>query len=531
MNVRRFTAVSSREALAKARLAFGDATLILSNRPTANGVEVIATTEEMINAVAAEVSQDRGASAPRASQPRPGTPSAAARSGASAAPGAPAIPSASALAASPAEQDADQLAMSTLSFQDYVRERMLRRRHEALHGKSEAPQGLAARAASTAPSSIQRPSNNPAAAAALATLSHQISAPKAASTPKAAPAQGASVARSNTTPVAIPAQSFQAAPAAAPSVGMMDELMAMREMIEERFTTMAWLGQAKQDPIQSNLMLKLIRSGYSPSVVRGVLERMPEGMQATDAIRWVMDVLEHNVLTDANTKPIYVQGGIHALVGATGVGKTTTTAKLAAMCVKTYGPQSVGLITLDTYRIAAHEQLRAYGRMLGVVAHLAHDRAALQDLLGLLANKKMVLIDTTGMAPRDPRTKELLDVLEIPRVNRLLVLNAGSHGDTQDEVLNAYKTPGSNSVVLTKLDETMKVGPALDTLIRHQLVLRGVTRGQRVPEDWEQPNAAELVRSSMRSVGKSPQDPKSGEVGLLFANAGAPFKLESAQND
>ena len=119
----------------------------------------------------------------------------------------------------------------------------------------------------------------------------------------------------------------------------------------------------------------------------------------------------------------------------------------------------------------------------------------------------------------------------IPRVNRLLVLNAGSHGDTQDEVLNAYKTPGSNSVVLTKLDEAVKVGPALDTLIRHQLVLRGVTRGQRVPEDWEQPNAAELVRSSMRSLGKSPQDPKSGEVGLLFANAGAPFKLEGTQND
>jgi flagellar biosynthesis protein FlhF len=529
MNVRRFTAVSSREALAKARLAFGDATLILSNRPTANGVEVIATTEEMINAVAAEVSQDRGTGTARASQPRPGT---AATSAPRSAPTGPAIPSVNVLAATAAEQDADQLAMSTLSFQDYVRERMLRRRHEALHGKSEAPQSLAARAASTAPSSIQRPGNNPAAAA-LITLTNPAALAKATGAPraaKAAPQQGASVPRNTT--LDVQAQAFQAAPAAmTPSGGMMDELHAMREMIEERFTTMAWLGQTKQDPIQSNLMLKLIRSGYSPSVVRGVLERMPEGMQATDAIRWVMDVLEHNVLTDSNAKPIYVQGGIHALVGATGVGKTTTTAKLAAMCVKTYGAQSVGLITLDTYRIAAHEQLRAYGRMLGVVAHLAHDRAALQDLLGLLANKKMVLIDTTGMAPRDPRTKELLDVLDIPRVNRLLVLNAGSHGDTQDEVFNAYKSPGSNSVVLTKLDETVKLGPALDTVIRHQMVLRGVTRGQRVPEDWEQPNAAELVRSSMRSVGKSPQDPKSGEVGLLFANAGASFKLESAHDD
>ena len=212
--------------------------------------------------------------------------------------------------------------------------------------------------------------------------------------------------------------------------GVVAELQSMKNLIEERFNTLTWLGQTRQNPIQSNLMLKLIRSGYSPTLARTILERLPDDMQAADALRWVMDILTRNLRTDANAQAIQDQGGTFALVGATGVGKTTTAAKLAGLCAKAYGAQSVGLITLDTYRVGAHEQLRAYGRMLGVVAHLAHDRAALQDLLGLLENKKMVLIDTTGIAPNDPRKRDMLDVLDVPGVNRLLVLNAGGHGDT-----------------------------------------------------------------------------------------------------
>lgn len=132
---------------------------------------------------------------------------------------------------------------------------------------------------------------------------------------------------------------------------LMNELHAMKEMIEDRFNTMAWLGQAKQNPIQSNLMLKMIRAGYSPALARAVLERMPEDLSAGDAVRWLMDVLERNLKTDENEAPLYEQGGIFALVGSTGVGKTTTTAKLAALCARVHGPGSVGLITLDTYRV------------------------------------------------------------------------------------------------------------------------------------------------------------------------------------
>ena len=297
----------------------------------------------------------------------------------------------------------------------------------------------------------------------------------------------------------------------------------MKDLIEDRFNTLTWMGQARQNPIQSNLMLKLIRAGYSPTLSRTILERMPTEMDANQSVRWVMDVLERNLWTDAQGPALHQEGGVFALIGATGVGKTTTAAKLAGLCARTHGPGSVGLITLDTYRVGAQEQLRAYGKMLGVVAHLAHDRAALQDLLGLLSSKKMVLIDTTGLAPRDPRKREMMELLDLPDVKRLLVLNAGGHGDTLEDVVSAFKAPTDQQVIFSKVDEAVKLGPAIDAAIRHQLVLRGVTTGQRVPEDWEAADSAKLVRASMRTTGASAFDPNMNDLGFFFnPSVGAP---------
>ena len=469
MNIQRFTAPTAREALAKARMAFGDGTLILSNRPTASGVEVVATGEDTLEAL------DRNEEA-RQKQRQPSAKS------------TPVVNPDSQVI-----EDTAQLAMSTLSFQDYVRERMLRRRHEAMAVQTaSAPQELPetpARAPSRpAPMPVAR---NLSVAPDIAPIQVKKAAPRA--------------------PLA--------APSAAPSQGIVDELHAMKTLIEDRFNTLTWLGQARQNPIHSNLMLKLIRSGYSPALARTIMERMPEDLNAGDATRWVMDVLTRNLRTDAASSAIDEQGGTYALVGATGVGKTTTAAKLAGLCARTYGPASVGLITLDTYRVGAHEQLRTYGRMLGVVAHLAHDRAALQDLLGLLANKKMVLIDTTGIAPNDPRKRDMMDMLDLPDVHRLLVLNAGGHGDTLDDMVNAFKTVGLQQTILSKTDEAAKIGPALDATIRHQLLLRGVTTGQKVPEDWERADAANLVAMSMRSPAKSAFDPKMTDLGFFFAES------------
>ncbi|MEX1167103.1 MAG: flagellar biosynthesis protein FlhF, partial [Hydrogenophaga sp.] len=305
----------------------------------------------------------------------------------------------------------------------------------------------------------------------------------------------------------------------APATNVAGELAALKDMMEERFNTLAWLGNARQNPVQSQLMLKLIRAGYSPSMSRSVLERIPAVSTAQEAQRWMQDTLTRNIKTAASDTSLCDEGGVIALIGATGVGKTTTAAKLAAQCVKQYGAGSVGLITLDTYRVAGYEQLRSYGRMLGIVAHLAHDRAALKDLLALLAGKRMVIIDTAGLGQRDQRIQEMLDVLDMPAVKRVLVLNAGSHGDTLDDVLTAFKASTLHGVVLSKVDEAVKLGPPIDALIRHKVVLRGVANGQRVPEDWQDADAAALVRMSLGTEGKSAYDPLPSEIGLYFSQA------------
>ena len=481
MNIQRFTATTSREALAKARLAFGDETLILSNRSTASGVEVLATAENTL------APSDRSESFATRVRDQ-----------------VPALSKDAELETldlrAQVEDDAAQLAMSTLSFQDYVRERMLRRRAEAIAAEKN---GNSAGSGSAKPSTEPRTPAPTARTAAAPAKTGRAEVPAAI---KTAPARKPEAPA----PIVV-------APTAKLSDSLVDELHAMKTLIEDRFNTLTWLGQARQHPIQSNLMLKLIRAGYSPTLARTILERMPDDVSAAESLRWVMAVLERNLKTDARSRPLIEEGGVYALVGATGVGKTTTAAKLAGLCAREHGPASVGLITLDTYRVGAHDQLRSFGRMLGVVAHLAHDRAALQDLLNLLSNKKMVLIDTTGLAPSDPRKRDMLSVLDLPRVNRLLVLNAGGHGDTLDSVVASFKSSGVQQAVLSKIDEAAKLGPALDASIRHQLLLRGVTMGQKVPEDWDSADAANLVRLSMRSPAKSAFDPKAADLGFFYS--------------
>lgn len=471
MNIKRFHAATSREALAKARMAFGDGTLILSNRQTPLGVEVMATTEDSVDTL-----EPRARSA--ATEARPERTAAPARTQPAPAPRA--LPSSH----QQVQQDTAQLAMSTLSFQDYVRERMLRRR------QTEAP-------AAAEEVGLRTPASAPVSP----------SATRAREPMRAAP-----------TPLAVP-RPEPAAAATGPLVGarsITDELQSMRDLIEDRFNTFAWLGQARQNPIQANLMLKLLRAGYSPSLARAILERMPEALGAPEAMQWMIEAIRRNIHTDQDSIPLYQQGGIHALVGATGVGKTTTAAKLAGLCAEVHGTASVGLITLDTQRVGAHAQLREHARGLGLVAHLAHDRAALQDLLGLFAAKKMVLIDTTGLAPRDPHKNDALDLLDLPGIQRLLILNAGAHGDTLDDMVGAFKSADAQPTVLSKVDEAVKLAPALDVVIRHQLVLRGVTNGQKVPHDWDAADAGALVRESLRVSGKSAFDPKATDLGFLF---------------
>ena len=167
--------------------------------------------------------------------------------------------------------------------------------------------------------------------------------------------------------------------------------------------------------------------------------------------------------------------------------------------------------------MAAHEQLRTYGRILGVPVHTAHDRASLEDLLDLLSGKRLVLIDTAGMAQRDSRTGELLEMISHRSVSRLLVVNASAQGETIEDQLAAYGAGGCRGVVLSKLDEAVKLGPALDAMIRHKLKVLAIANGQRVPEDWHRLSANALVQRALKISGGPAWRMDEGDMNLVFA--------------
>jgi len=507
MNAQRFIAPNSREAMALAKATFGDSAVILSSRSIEQGFEVVATSEADLGQLRTQVAAvPNPAQRPSEQVQRANLQQRAEHQ----------LPRQS--AGSSVAQDTEAMAMSTLSFQDYVRERMLRKRREVM----QAPPAAEAQQREPLPQEPLRAHGGVSARSAAPARDGSRLQPEEfdvrlrfAQTPQEPP-------RPKARPAPAPAQPDPSVAAATPAAAarLAEQIDKLQALMEERLSTLAWLGQAKQNPIEAGLLLKLIRCGYSPTVARAVMERLPESYAPAEAFRWTQEVLARNLRTHREAGHLCDEGGVFALVGATGVGKTTTAAKLAAQCVQAYGASSIGLITLDSYRVAGYEQLRSYARMLGVVAHLAHDRAALQDLLELLANKRMVIIDTAGLGQKDPRIAEMMELLAAPSIKKILVLNAGAHGDTLEEVVHAYQGPNLHGVVLSKLDEAAKLGPALDTLIRHQLVLRGLSTGQRVPEDWQRPDAPTLVRLSMAASGKSAFDPQSAELPLYFAESG-----------
>jgi flagellar biosynthesis protein FlhF len=328
---------------------------------------------------------------------------------------------------------------------------------------------------------------------------------------------------------AAPIETPRAAPVAiepaprreAQEVAMMNELREMKGLIEERFGVLAFMDRMQRQPAQARLAQKLLDAGFSPALVR----KLADGMAAdvADEIAWAGAVLERNLATNEHEPALEDQGGVYALIGSTGVGKTTSTAKIAAAFAAKYGAANLGLVTLDAYRVGAHEQLRAYGRILGVPVHTAHDRVTLEDLLDLLSAKKMVLIDTAGIGQRDARTRELLDMLGHRAINKLLVVNAAAQGETIEDVLLAYRASQCAGVVLSKLDEALKLGPALDALIRHKLKVVGVANGQRVPEDWHRLSAQALVHRALRTLTSNAWRIDASDVNLVFAAARQPL--------
>lgn len=296
---------------------------------------------------------------------------------------------------------------------------------------------------------------------------------------------------------------------------LLAEIHSMKGLLQQQMTALAWGESMRRRPLAALLLRNMLTAGFGAGLARALTERLPDDFSEPQALQWLHKVLARNLACEPEPG-IIKSGGVYALVGPTGVGKTTTAAKLAARAVMMHGPQSLGLITTDCYRVGAQDQLRIYGKILGVPVLVAQDATDLEHAVAAMAGKHTVLIDTVGMSQRDERVAEQHKLLAVSGIKRLLLLNATAQKETLEDVVRAYVKAKTCGAVITKLDEAVKVGCALDVLIRHRLNLHFVTNGQRVPEDLHGANAMLLVHRALKSASPAASVPDDFELSVAI---------------
>ncbi len=476
--IKKFHAITTRDALRQVRDALGANAIILSNRQVAGGVEIIAVADlDMASLTAqAEPAGPVLTNRPRVAPPPVMEP--------------PPPPQ-------PRQMSLEEAAPQLTAFADY-----LAQRDASLIRPSPARQ---AHAGHRATGSATAPLPTPTASAP----------PPHADRPE-------------------PSRSFpEDAPPPAEVQELAREIRMLRGLVEGQLAGFAWNDMTRRDPLRAETMKRLLAAGFSSAFARQLLDSLPrDEADLTHALKWVKSAIGHNLRVAGPDQDIVEKGGVYALVGPTGVGKTTTVAKLAARAVLRHGAAKVALVTTDTYRIGAQDQLRIYGRILGTPVFAVRDEGDLELTLADLASRHLVLIDTVGMSQRDKRVAEQVALLsgEERTVKRLLLLGAPSQGVTLEEVARAYSGPGLIGCILTKIDEALTYGPVLDVAIRHELPLHYITNGQRVPEDLHQANPSYLADRAFRvNQSESPFRQEEGDYPILMAAAReAAHALETA---
>lgn len=311
----------------------------------------------------------------------------------------------------------------------------------------------------------------------------------------------------------------QAAPAAATDQRALDamrfELHGLRELIEVQLGSIAWGQLQNRRPQQANLWRRLQRMGLSAELSKALLERVNTVTEPRQAWRMVLAHLAHAIKTPKQ-EPME-EGGVIALVGPAGMGKTTTLAKLAARYVLKYGAQHIALVSLDSYRIGAQEQLKTLGRILNVPVTLVDPGQSLTQALAPLARKRVVLIDTAGLPANDPALRMQLETLASRGVNakNYLVMAATSQGQVLKAAYHSYKRCGLSGCILTKADEATSLGEVLGLAISQRLPVAYLADGPRIPDDLQIPRSHQLVS---RAVGlQATQDPSEDTMAEMFA--------------
>lgn len=278
-----------------------------------------------------------------------------------------------------------------------------------------------------------------------------------------------------------------------------EELRSLRDVLEFQVSGILNQQTHQRNPLQSYMTHRLEAMGISSDLAEEVVSYIPENMNERDSWLFLLKLLANRIKTGHND--ILGQRGVVALLGPTGTGKTTTIAKLAAKYAQVHGADKVALITTDTYRIAAYEQLATYGKIIGCVVKKADDAQTLSDLLYQFRSKTLVLIDTAGFSQRDIRLIKQLDTLDkanCANIKKYLVLQANTQYRVLSSTLKNYEKISLQGCIFTKLDECYSLGELVSVAAESGLPVSYVTNGQKVPEDLKVANAKELISMSAK---------------------------------
>lgn len=300
------------------------------------------------------------------------------------------------------------------------------------------------------------------------------------------------------TPVTAPPIAPATAPLSDRTEALVREVEQLKSLVQQQFRQMSWQSWSSGDPLRGKLWQDLQDLGFSPLVGRTLVDSIPEGLDHVKAGAWVIEAITSKLASLQPDVEMVQKGGVYAVVGPTGSGKTTTIAKIAARCMALKGRNSVSLITTDTYRICAIDQLRTYGKVIGVPVHVALNSAELEAHLKAVNGKHLVLIDTMGLSPRDVQITEQIGLLDHNDIQKLLVMNVSSQPRALSELADRLRGKGFYGAVLTKLDECSTIAGSIDLALRENLNLMYMSTGQRVPEDLYLADPQFLVQRAMR---------------------------------
>ncbi|MFM5423145.1 flagellar biosynthesis protein FlhF [Aeromonas veronii] len=290
--------------------------------------------------------------------------------------------------------------------------------------------------------------------------------------------------------------------------GMRKEMASIRKLLEHQISGLMWQEVERREPMRALLIKELKKLGFDDAFADQLAGLIPEDMSIHQAMAQLAEVLTTQLKISEDE--IMRQGGAVALLGPTGVGKTTTIAKLAARFAMKYGAEQVALITTDNYRIGAHEQLQTYGRIMGCPVRQVRDAEELANALYQFRHRRLVLIDTAGVGQRDIRLTEQLDTLvknAKVRIRSYLVMSATSQRRVMQEAVDHFRRIPLSGCILTKLDESLNLGEVINVCIQNSLPIGYITDGQRVPEDIQVANAAQLVGAAMGSLERETEEP------------------------